>query len=72
MNHSPRGEDRCADGRSVISAGAGAAAWHLHPELAPWPPSGTVPILDLIELRTALQVQARFKAVDPPVDRQTE
>ena len=37
--------------RSAIAAGAGAAAWYLHPEFAPWPPSGTVPILDLIELR---------------------
>ena len=38
-------------GRSAIAAGAGAAAWYLHPEFAPWPPSGAVPILDLIELR---------------------
>ena len=38
-------------GRSAIAAGAGAAAWYLHPEFAPWPPFGAVPILDLIELR---------------------
>ena len=36
---------------SAIVAGSGAAAWYLHPEVAPWPPLDAVPILDLIELR---------------------
>ena len=35
-------------GRLSIAAGAGTALWYLSRELAPWLPSGTVLIADLI------------------------
>ena len=38
-------------GRPAIAAGDGAATQYLHPKIAPRPPSGMVPILDLIDPR---------------------
>ena len=32
---------------------AGMLAWYVHPQHAPWPAPGSVPILDLIALRNA-------------------
>ena len=37
--------------RSSLAVAAGTAAWYLHVHYAPWPARGTVPVLDLIELR---------------------
>ncbi len=37
--------------RSSLAVAAGTAAWYLHVQYAPWPARGTVPVLDLIELR---------------------
>ena len=37
--------------RTAVAVMAGTAAWYLHPQHSPWPAPGTVPILDLIELR---------------------
>ena len=37
--------------RTAVAVAAGASVWYLQPHYAPWPASGTVPILDLVELR---------------------
>ena len=37
--------------RTAVAAMAGSFAWHLHPQHPPRLPTGTVPILDMIELR---------------------
>ena len=37
--------------RTAVAVATGASVWYLQPHYAPWPASGTVPILDLVELR---------------------
>ena len=37
--------------RTAAAVMAGSAAWYVHLQHAPWPAAGTVPILDMIELR---------------------
>ena len=37
--------------RTAVAVMAGTVAWYLHPQHSPWPAPGTVPILDMIELR---------------------
>ena len=37
--------------RTVVAAMAGCLAWYLHARHVPWPATGTVPVLDMIELR---------------------
>lgn len=51
-DHSSRGaEEDGMTARAVAAVMAGTAAWYLHPQHSPWPASGTVPTLDVIELR---------------------
>ena len=48
-DHSARtGRIAVQTGRPPVAAGTGTAVWYLQRELAPWLPSGTVPITDLI------------------------
>ena len=37
--------------RTAVAVTAGMLAWYVHPQHAPWPAPGSVPILDLIALR---------------------
>ena len=37
--------------RTAVAVMAGMVAWYMHPQHAPWPAPGSVPILDLIALR---------------------
>ena len=41
-------------GRTALAVAAGTAVWYVHPQYAPWPGTGTVPVLDLIEFRNPL------------------
>ncbi len=47
--------------RSATALAAGALAWYLHALWLPWPPSGTVPLLDLVQLRNP-SAYALFRA----------
>ena len=37
--------------RTAVAVMAGTVAWYLHPQHSPWPAPGTVPIVDMVELR---------------------
>ena len=53
LNHSPRSAgERAMTAQTAIAAMAGCLAQGLHAWRAPWPATGTVPVLDMVELRS--------------------